>query len=140
MPATAAGLTSAMPSLSPLENAFERMHHRLATYALPIAAKATGFALQGLPCRPGETHHSHGFCRSTAAWTGDAGDRDRDRGATLLQRALRHLARGLFAHGAMLLQRRAFHAEHLPLRFVRVGDEGAVEPAGGAADRRHRLR
>src|SRR6185436_18091616 len=129
-----------MPSLSPLENAFERMRHRLAAHALAIAPEAARLASLQLARFPAKTNRAHRFRVAAARRAGDASDGDRDRAAAALERALRHLARSLLAHGAVLLQRRALHAEHLPLRFVRIGDESAVEPGGGAADRRHRLR
>src|SRR5881394_4295199 len=119
MPATAAGLTAAMPSLSPLEHAFERVHHRLAAHASPIAPETTGFAPTLLLRRPGKTNHPHRFRVASPRRAGDACDRDRDRGAAFLQRTLRHLASGLLADGPVLLQRGARDAEHFLLRLVR---------------------
>src|SRR5262245_32689262 len=104
MPATAAGLTAAMPPLSPLEDAFERMHHRLAAHAFAIPLEMPGLGKDASPGGECEAHHPDRLRITSAARTGDAGDRDRDRAAALLQRTLCHFAGGLLADSSIFLQ------------------------------------
>src|SRR5207248_10975509 len=52
-----------------------------------------------------------------------------------LERAERHLARGLLADRAVPFDGFGAHAEHLLLGLVRIGDEAALEPRRGAGNR-----
>src|SRR5262245_21426715 len=104
------------------------MDYRLAPYALAVAGEMAGFAPDIALARPGEANHANRLFARAATRPRDAGDRDAHRAPGAHQRALRHLARGFLAHGAVPLERLGAHAEQLALGVVRVGDTAALEP------------
>ena len=59
--------------------------------------------------------------------------------AAVRKRTDRHRAGDRFAYRAEVAQVGRRHAEHLHLRFVRVGDEAAVVPGTRARHERHRV-
>src|SRR5918999_6084729 len=107
MPATAAGFTDLTPPLSSVEgfdNPFERADDGLPAHAFAVAREGLGFAPQPVRGAPGKTNHADGLFRRAATGARDAGDPQRDRAFAPRERSLRHLARGLLAHGAVLFQ------------------------------------
>src|ERR687896_2290229 len=118
MPATAAGRTVAMTELSSVErfqDPFQRADYGLPAHAFPVAGEAPGLASQIAGTGPTEAHRAHRLLPRPAAGPCDAGDGERNGGAAALERAARHLARRLFAHGTVALQRLARYAEELVL-------------------------
>ena len=81
---------------------------------------------------PGNPDGANRFAGRAAAGTGDAGDRDRDLRARILERTDRHRADHGFADGAVLVYQRGVHAQHFGLGGVGVGDKAALEPVAGA--------
>jgi hypothetical protein len=79
-----------------------------------------------------------GFIGVAAAGAGDAGDGDGDVAVALAQRALGHHPRHGLGHRAVVGDQVAWHAQHLGLGAVGVGDEAALEDVGGAGDRADR--
>src|SRR5215813_264738 len=102
----------AMPYLGPGRRRVKKLDHpgesaldRLAAHRLAVAGEMARLAARcAALCRPGEAHHTHGLVAGTAARPGDAGDRERNGGAAVAERAERHFTRRLLAHGAMARQ------------------------------------
>src|SRR5690348_9431437 len=115
--------------------------YRLPAHRFAVAGETPGLGARECPLRrPGEAHGTDRLFGAAATGARDAGDGERDVGAAMRERAERHFARGLFAHRAVARERLRAYAEHLLLRGVRIGNEAALEPAGGAGDRGKRLR
>src|SRR5581483_12282577 len=116
------------------------MDDGLAPHALAVAFEMARLGrVRPPPDRPGETDGSDRFLGRTARRACDAAHGDRHLRVAAVDRALGHFAYDLFGYGAMLLERVAADAEHLPLRYVGVGDEAALEPGGAARHHGHRL-
>jgi hypothetical protein len=75
----------------------------------------------------GEMHEPDRLVGGAAAGPGNAGDRHREIGIGMAERAAHHRLGGLAAHRTVTLDRLIRHAEHLVLGRVGVGDETAVD-------------
>src|SRR5204863_9237473 len=111
-----------------LKHLCQRVFDRLSAHRLAVAGKMPRFrSRSAVFLCPREAHRAYGLVAAAARGTGDAGDGERHRAAAALERTERHVARGLFADGAMPLDGVGAHAEHLLLGLVRIGDEAALE-------------
>src|SRR5213596_3384717 len=72
--------------------------------APPLEVEAPGG--HRILARPRDPDQAHGLARRCTPRPGDAGDGDRARGPAFVERAARHLAGDLLAHGAEALERR----------------------------------
>src|SRR5438045_1168336 len=148
MPATAALRTEAIPlfrSGSALRQEFqhagERVLDRLPAHRLAVAREVTRFGARGAPGGgPGEAHGPHRLFGAAARGARNAGHGERDAGMAMGERAERHLLGDRLAHGAVARKRLAFHAEHLLLGGIGIGDEAALEPGRRAGLRGELLR
>ncbi len=116
------------------------MNHRLAAHARAPAPETLRLTPDLATVRPGKAHRADRLAGRAAARSRDAGDRQRDAGAALLQRAARHLACRRFTDRAVAQQRFLRHAERLALGCIGVSDVAALEPLRRSRDRGDRLR
>src|SRR5215472_15321731 len=93
-------------------------------------------ALQAAPiaARGRKVDEADRLLLGAAARAGNAGNRHREIGRRMLERACGHGDRGLGAHRAIALERCARHAEHRLLGLVGIDDEAAFHDVGGAGD------
>ncbi len=89
----------------------------------------------------GEMHKPNRLLRRSAVGPGDAGDGDGKVRVRMGERASGHGARHVLAHRAVPLDQPNWHAEHLALGRVRIGNEAALENvrrAGNGGERARR--
>ena len=82
----------------------------------------------------GEENRSHRLVRGAAIRPGYAGNRQREMGAGIFQRAHRHGLHGGLGDRAEPRDQLLGDAEHVRLGLVAVGDEAALEHVGGAGN------
>src|SRR5215813_2452852 len=108
----------ALSSLERAHDPFEREDHGLPSDALPVAGEVARLRAHCVAPRPAEAHRADGLLGRPARRTRHPGDGHRNRSLAALERAARHLARGLLADGAVRLEGGRPHAEELLLRLV----------------------
>ena len=125
------GFAPLNPSYGQLRQQVERDADRLPAHLGAADVAEAHLAVKELAApRGGEMDEADGLVRRPAARTGDSGDRDREVGARLCQRALRHGFGGRAAHCAVRRESRGRDREHELFRLVRVGDEAAIDHVG----------
>src|SRR5512138_1703321 len=99
----------------------------------PHAQQPAAHAAVDVRCDP---YGPDGLLGRAAVGAGDSGDRQSNLRTDRAPRPRGHLPNDFLAHGAVLGDCHALHAEHLHLHFVVVGDHAAKDNGARTADRR----
>ena len=106
--------------------------------AAPRCGRYRRSGVRGAGCRPSRAapRNARGrrACPACRRRAGDAGDRDREIGVGMPERAARHRVAVSRLTAPKSPASSALHAEHRVLGLVGVGDEAAVDHGGGAGD------
>ena len=118
--------------LQEMRELHQRMPHRGGAHGSAVAREVLALAVRAPVHAPAPARPCPRACLRCRRGAGHARDGHADLGVRVRQRALGHGAGHGLAHGAVLVDQRGGHAQHLGLGGVGIGDKAALKPLAGA--------